>query len=193
VTETADESAQHLRAAVLALRAPNAVKRAAAPTSSVFGRAAAAVPRDVHPPAPRAHIAGRFRSVETTALLPGTSLALVVVPTPGAPPPALVRTMQLLVDGGATVVLLGPQMPRRVTRGGLLTVPLREDDALHGEEALIACGAARRVAFLARRETGPADLWSWLVTRDAVAVHRAATAILDRLPFLDLRIPPLGC
>ena len=191
MTEVGDESALHLRAAVFALRAPNAVQRAAAPTSSVYGRAAAAVPLDVHQPATRTHIAGRFRSVETTALLPGTSLALVVLPTPGPPPPALMRTTQLLVDDGATVVLLGPRMPRCVVPGHPLTVPLREDDALHGEEALIACGTSRRVAFLARREAGPEDLWSWLVTRDPVAVHRAGTAILDRVPFLNLRVPPL--
>lgn len=187
-----DESAKHLRAAVLALRAPQAVQRAAAPTSSVYGRAAAAVPLDVHEPATRAHIAGRFRSVETTALLPGTSLALVVLPTPGPPPPALMRTTQLLVDDGATVVLLGPQMPRSIAPGHPITVPLRADDQLHGEEALIACGAARRVAFLARRQPGPEDLWAWLVTRDSVAVHRAGTAILDRVPFLNLRIPLLA-
>ena len=191
MTEAADESSRHLRAAVLALRAPQAVQRAAAPTSSVFGRAAAAVPLDTHQPATRTQIAGRFRSVETTALLPGTSLALVVLPTPGAPSPALLRTTQLLVDDGATVVLLGPQMPRSVVPGHPITVPLREDDALQDEEALIACGATRRVAFLARREPGPDDLWSWLITRDSVAVHRAGTAILDRVPFLSLRIPPL--
>jgi hypothetical protein len=39
---------------------------------------------------------------------------------------------------------------------------------------------------------GPEDLWSWLVTRDPVAVHRAGTAILERVPFLGLRVPPLS-
>jgi hypothetical protein len=72
------------------------------------------------------------------------------------------------------------------------TVPLRPDDALHGEEGLIACGPTRRVAFLARREPGPEDLWTWLITRDPVAVHRAGTAILDRVPFLQLRVPSLS-
>ena len=50
----------------------------------------------------------------------------------------------------------------------------------------------RRIAFLARREPGSDDLWSWIVTRDAVAVHRAGTAILERVPFLRLRIPVLA-
>ena len=190
-TGATDDSAQQLRAAVLALRAPHQAKRAPTPTSSVFGRAAAAVPEDARPPAPRSAIVGRFRSVETSALLPGTSMALFVLPTPGPPPAALLRTAQLLVDAGAAVVLLGPDMPRDVRPGRLSTVPLRPDDGLHGEEGLIACGPTRRVAFLARREPGPADVWSWLVTRDAVAVHRAGTAILDRVPFLQLRIPSL--
>jgi hypothetical protein len=186
-----EDSVEQLRAAVLALRAPQAAKRAPAPTSSVFGRAAAAVPQDVRPPAPRAAITGRFRSVETSALLPGTSMALFVLPAAGPAPAALLRTAQLLVDAGADVVLLGPELPRDVRPGHPRTVPLRPDDALHGEEGLIACGPTRRVAFLARREPGPDDLWSWLVTRDPVAVHRAGTAILDRVPFRQLRVPSL--
>ena len=189
--EATDDGAQRLRAAVLALRAPQQAQRAPTPTSSVFGRAAAAVPEDTRPPAPRSAIIGRFRSVETSALLPGTTLSLFVLPTPGPPPPALLRTAQLLVDSGADVVLLGPDMPRDVRAGRPRTVPLRPDDGLHGEEGLIACGPTRRVAFLARREPGPGDLWSWLLTRDPVAVHRAGTAILDRVSFLQLRIPSL--
>jgi hypothetical protein len=35
-------------------------------------------------------------------------------------------------------------------------------------------------------------MWSWIVTRDAIAVHRAATAILERVPFLKLRVPVLA-
>ena len=187
-------SSARLRAAVLALRAPQAAKRAPAPTSSVFGRAAAAVPLDAHQPTPRAQMRSRFSSVETTALLPGTTLALIVLPTAGAPPPGLLRTCSLLVSAGATVVMLGPDMPRDVPsdRSRPLTLPLRADDALAAEEALIACGPGRRIAFLARREPGPEDLWSWIVTRDPVAVQRAGTAILERVPFLRLRIPVLS-
>jgi hypothetical protein len=194
VTDTAGASAERLRAAVLALRAPQAAKRAPAPTSSVFGRAAAAVPMDAHQPTPRAQIAGRFRSVETSALLPGTTMALIVLPTPGAPPAQLLRSCELLVNSGAVVVMLGPDMPRDVPadRSRPLTLPLRAGDSLHGEEALIACGPARRIAFLARREASDEDLWSWLVTRDPIAVHRAGTAILDRVPFLKLRVPVLA-
>ena len=187
-------SAERLRAAVLALRTPHAAKRAPAPTSSVYGRAAAAVPLDAHPPTPRKQINGRFRSVETSALLPGTTMALFVLSTPGAPPPGMLRSCELLVQSGATVVMLGPDMPRDVApdRSRPLTLPLRPNDALHDEEALIACGPARRIAFLARREPGDEDLWSWIVTRDPVAVHRAGTAILERVPFLGLRVPPLA-
>lgn len=191
---SAELGAERLRAAVLALRAPQAAKRAPAPTSSVFGRAAAAVPLDAHQPTPRSQIAGRFSSVETSALLPGTTMALIVLPTPGAPPPGLLRSCHLLVQSGAVVVMLGPDMPRDVPsdRSRPLTLPLRADDALAAEEALIACGPARRIAFLARREPDSDNLWSWIVTRDAVAVHRAGTAILERVPFLRLRIPALA-
>lgn len=191
--EGVGESAERLRSAVLALRTPAAAKRAPAPTSSVFGRAAAAVPLDAHQPATRKALAHRFGSVETSALLPGTTLVLAVLPDPGAAPPALLRTFDLLTRGGAVVLLLGPDMPRDVPadRSRPLTLPLRNDDALQQEWALVVCGPARRIAFLARRENEQDDLWSWLLTRDPVAVHRAGTALLERVPFLKLRVPAL--
>jgi hypothetical protein len=197
VTETVDAatpefSSEALRAAVLALRSPQAAKRAPAPTSSIFGRAAAAVPQDTHAAATRATLQGRFRSVETSALLPGTALVLVVQPTVGHVPASLMRSCDMIVSAGATVVILGADLPRQVAdRTRPLTVPLRADDSLADEWGLIACATTRRVAFLGRREPGDADLWSWLVTRDAVAVHRAGTAILERVPFLNLRVPAL--
>lgn len=189
-----EHTAARLRTAVLALRAPAVAKRAPAPTSSVYGRAAAAVPGDVRQPAARRALQARFGSVEASALMRGTTLALLVLPDPGPPDPALRRTCDLLVRAGATVLLLGPEMPRDVPadRSRPVTVPLRRDDALAQEWALVACGPARRVAFLARRGGGPEQSWSWLVTRDAVAVHRAGTAILERVPFLRLRVPPLS-
>jgi hypothetical protein len=73
-----------------------------------------------------------------------------------------------------------------------LTIPLRADDSLTNEWGLLACGPVRRVAFLAQREPVAEDVWSWLVTRDPVAVHRAGTAILERVPFLRLRVPALA-
>lgn len=190
-----EDAAARLRAAVLALRAPQAAKRAPAPRSSVFGRAAAAAPADVRPPASRAHLVSRFRNAETAALMAGTTLCLVVLPTPGPPPPELVTSLELVVRGGAVAVVLGSGVPRAVSdRSRPLTVPLRADDALSGEWALLACGPAKRVGFLARREAGsePGENWTWLVTRDSVAVQRAGTAILERVPFLRLRVPPLA-
>jgi hypothetical protein len=192
---TPEFTSDALRQAVLALRAPKAAKRAPAPTSSVFGRARAAVPADAHPPTSRATLQGRFRAVETSALLPGTTMALCWLPDLGAGivPAALMQSCQTLVDAGATVVVLGSDIPRQVSdRTRPLTVPLRADDALAGEWGLIACGPARRVAFLARKESEHDDMWSWIVTRDAVAVHRAGTAILERVPFLKLRVPVLA-
>ena len=190
--ETAGDPALRLRAAVQALRAPQAAKRAPAPRSSVFGRAAAAVPDDAHPPAGRAVLAARLRSVETSALLPGTTLALLVVPS-AAVAAELAGSCDQLVKGGATVVVLGPDLPRAVhDRRRPLSVPLRADDSLSEEWGLIACGPVRRVAFLARREDEDAELWRWLVTRDPVAVQRAGTAILERVPFLRLRVPLLA-
>lgn len=190
--ETADDSSARLRAAVQALRAPATAKRAPAPRSSVFGRAAAAVPGDCHEAAPRSVLQARMRSVETSALLPGTALALLVAPNPVIAN-ELVASCAQLVRSGATVLVLGPDLPRAVTdRSRTLTIPLREDDSLSHEWGLIACGPVRRIAFLARREDGDRELWRWLLTRDSVAVQRAGTAILERVPFLRLRVPSLG-
>ena len=186
------DPAVRLRAAVQALRAPLTAKRAPAPRSSVFGRAAAAVPGDTHPPSDRAVLQSRLRSVETSALLPGTTLALLVVPSMRVAA-ELAESCTQLVRGGATVVVLGPDLPRRVSdRSCPLSVPLRADDSLSEEWGLIACGRVRRVAFLARREPDDRELWRWLVTRDPVAVQRAGTAILERVPFLRLRVPVLA-
>ena len=187
-----DDAAVRLRAAVRALRTPQAANRAPAPVSSIFGRAAAAVPADTHEPVNRAVLGARMRTVETSALLPGTTMALLVVPSLRAAE-ELAGSCRQLVAGGAVVVLLGPDLPRAVSdRSRPLTVPLREDDSLSREWGLVACGPVRRVAFLARREPGAGDLWRWLTTRDAIAVQRAGTAILERVPFLRLRIPPLS-
>lgn len=177
-----------LRAALQALTAPKVAKRAPAPTSSVFGRAAAAGPDDARPAVERAVLTARMRSVETSALMPGTALALLVVPSRQVAADYAASCTQLAA-GGATVVILGPDLPRDVsdpTRP--LTVPLRADDSLAQEWGLVACGPARRVAFLARREQDT-DRWRWLITRDPIAVHRAASAILERVPFLRLRVP----
>ena len=190
--EAAGDAGLRLRAAVQALRAPKAAQRAPAPRSSVFGRAAAAVPGDCHPPAERSVLTARLRSVETSALLPGTTLALLVVPSASVAA-ELAASCDQLVRGGATVVVLGPDLPRAVSdRSRPLTVPLRSDDSLSLEWGVIACGPVRRVAFLAQREDGTPDMWRWLVTRDPVAVQRAGTAILERVPFLRLRVPVLA-
>jgi hypothetical protein len=99
----------------------------------------------------------------------------------------------MLVSAGAKVVVLGSDLPRQVSAPDKpLTVPLRADDSLANEWGLIACGPHRRVAFLARSEPNTDDTWSWILTRDTVAVHRAAAAILERVPFLKLRVPPLA-
>jgi hypothetical protein len=190
VTLVPDLHVERLRAAVLALKEPQAAKRAPAPRSSVFGRAAAAVPADVRPRTTREALDARFRSVETSALMAGTTITLLVLPDADPVPPALRRSLELIVSAGAVVVVLGRELPRDVPadRSRPLTVPLRRDDHLAAEWALLALGPAKRVAFLARR-TG--DDWDWMVTRDPIAVQRAGTAILERVPFLGLRVPPL--
>lgn len=186
------DSAEQLRAAVLALRTPQAAKRSPAPRSSVYGRAAAAVPADVRQPAAGGVLGSRVRTVETSALLPGTTMVLFVSPTSGALPPDTERSCDQLAGSGATVVCLGLDLPRRVVdRSRPLTVPLRKDDSLADEWAVVACGPHRRVAFLARRRPD-GEVWDWLVTRDPVAVHRAGTALLERVPFLRLRVPALA-
>lgn len=187
-----DGAGERMRAALLAMKSPEAPNRSAAPNSSVYGRAAAAVPKDVHPAVQRSVVAARMSSVVAQALLPGTSLVLVVVPGRQAVLEALPHCRRL-VASGAVAVLLGPDLPRAVDdRSQVLTVPLRADDSLSTEWGLIACGPARRVALLANDDVSARDSWLWLSTRDSVAVHRAATAILERVPFLHLRVPPLA-
>lgn len=178
-----------LRAAVLKLRAPEVSKRAPAPTSSVYGRAAAAVPADVRPPTDRESLLKRYRNIETSALMSGTTMALLVHPDDGDVPAELVRSLSLLVAARAQVVVLGRSVARAVDPGSIRTVPLRAGDALGNEWALLALGPSKRVAFLARHR--PDDTWDWMVTRDPIAVHRAGTAILERVPFLRLRVPVL--
>ncbi|MFN2539636.1 MAG: hypothetical protein ABR549_15990 [Mycobacteriales bacterium] len=184
------EAQQRLRAAVLALKAPQAAKRAPAPTSSVFGRAARAVPDDVRPRTSREALVAKFRNVETSALMAGTSMVLVVTPDAGPLPPQLLRTLDLLVAAKAVVVVLGPDVPRDMPadRSRPLTLPLRADDDLASEWAFLALGPHKRVAFFARRDV---DGWDWMITRDPVAVQRAGTAILERVPHLGLRVPAL--
>lgn len=165
-------------------------KRAPAPTSSVYGRAAAAVPADVRPASSREALATRFRNVETTLLMSGTTMALAVLPDAGDVPPPLMRSLELLVAGGGKAVVLGRETPRAIEPGAVMTLPLRTDDDLDREWALLALGPRKRVAFLARRRDED-ELWDWMVTRDEVAVQRAGTAILERVPFLRLRVPLL--
>lgn len=119
----------------------------------------------------------------------GTTLALVVLPDPGAVPARLLNGLELLVQSGAKVLILGPDLPRSVVPDAPVVLPLRSDDALVEEWALLACGPTKGAAFLARRR--PDGSWAWLLTRDPVAVHRAGTAILERAPFLRLRVPQL--
>jgi hypothetical protein len=190
VSADTEEHAERLRAAVLALKAPQAAKRAPAPTSSVYGRAARAVPDDVRPRTSREALVTKFRNVETSALMSGTSMLLLVSPEPGPLPEPTMRTLELLVAAKAVVVALGPDLPRDVPtdRSRPLTLPLRADDDLANEWALLALGPEKRVAFLARRAV---DGWDWMITRDPVAVQRAGTAILERVPHLRLRVPPL--
>lgn len=112
-------------------------------------------------------------------------------PQPRRLPEDIARSCDLLAQAGASVVALGPELPRAVSdRTRPVSVPLRLDDSLADEWAMVACGPHRRVAFLARRRPGT-EVWDWLVTRDAVAVHRAGTALLERVPFLRLRVPAL--
>jgi hypothetical protein len=118
----------------------------------------------------------------------GTTMVLLVTPDSGEIPAQVRRTLDLLVAAKAVVVALGPDIPRNVDRDEVMTLPLRADDDLAQEWALLALGPAKRVAFLARRSE---DGWDWMITRDPVAVHRAGTAILERVPHLRLRVPAL--
>lgn len=185
-----DDHVQQLRAAVLALKAPGAALRGPTPHSSAYGRAAAVVASDVGLRSSRAGLDARFRNAETTALMGGVTMLLVVLPDAGPLAPSLRRTFDLLVASKADVVVLGANLSRDVPadRSRPLTLPLRRDDVLSQECSMLSLGPRKRFAFLARRVD---EEWDWLLTRDPVAVHRAGTAILDRVPFLRLRVPTL--
>ena len=188
---TQSDAAVRMRAALKALKPREAFSRTAAPVSSVFGRAAAAVPDDAHPPVDRGTVAAKTAGLVTQLLLPGTTLVLMMVPDKRAGDEARAHGDRL-VDKGAVVVLLGPDLPRAVKdRSKVLTVPLRADDALAAEWGVIACGPARRVALLAHEDARGSGSWLWLSTRDSVAVHRSGTAVLERVPFLRLFITSL--
>ena len=185
------DAAVRMRAALKALKPRDPFVRTAAPVSSVYGRAAAAVPDDAHPAVARDVVAVKTASLVGQLLLPGTTLVLMVVPNQKAAGEAMAHGSRL-VDKGAVVVLLGPDLPRAVSdRSKVLTVPLRADDSLSAEWGLIACGPARRVALLAQEDAEGSGGWLWLSTRDSVAVHRAGTAVLERVPFLQLFVTPL--
>lgn len=184
-----EDDTARLRAAVRALRQPEELRRGPTPTSSVYGRAAAAVPQDVRRPTSRPALQGWFRTVETSALQAGTALLLVVLPDAGVAPPDVLDTATTVVRSGGKAVLMGPSMPRDVADQPV-SIPLRGDDHLAREWAIVACGPGRRVAFLAQQQDD--GLWVSVLTRDGVAVQRAATALLERVPFLHLRVPPYG-
>ncbi|MCW2715176.1 MAG: hypothetical protein JWN88_2223 [Frankiales bacterium] len=186
------DAGERMRAALSALKPPVPFSRSAAPVSSVFGRAAAAVPDDAHPAVGGEVVGQRIESLVTQLLLPGTALVLMVVPHRRAAAEAVGHGSRL-VDRGAVVVVLGPDLPRAVTdRSKVLTVPLRADDSLSSEWGVIACGPTRRAALLAHEDRLGSGSWLWLSTRDSVAVHRAGTAVLERVPFLHLFITPLS-
>lgn len=185
----AEEARDSLRAAVLALRSPHHARRAAPPDSSPFARACVTTDAER---GSRARAESAFRSAETTALLRGTTLAVVLLPYDGDPDDRLSGSLRTMARSGTTVVVLGPGVTRRVAVDGATPhgVPLRRGDVLHDEWALLALGPQRRLAFLARAVPGTAE-WDWVLTRDEVAVLRAGTALLERAPHLRLRVPPL--
>jgi hypothetical protein len=188
----APRGAAELRAAVLALKAPQAPseprrprpRSTAAPRPAVPGRRPAG--RDCR------GAATRLRSVETSALLPGTTLALVVSPQPRRLPQDIARSCEQLVAARSTVVVLGPDLPR----AGHRPQPAADDPAAQRRlaERRVGDGGLRTppAGGLPRPRREGTDVWDWLVTRDAVAVHRAGTALLERVPFLRLRVPALA-
>ncbi|MCW2623165.1 MAG: hypothetical protein JWL64_2767 [Frankiales bacterium] len=181
-----------LQDSLRALKLPtSAVTRSPTPGSSVYGRAAASVPDAVRGRLSKDALLRRFRTLETSVRLPGTTLLLLVLPDPGPPPAEQLHLAQAVARLGARTVLLGPDLVRSVPEDPRLpvSVALRKDDPLAAEWAMIACGPAKRLAILGQCTSDGS--WTSVLTRDSLAVQRAATAVLERVPFLGLRVPML--
>jgi hypothetical protein len=181
-----------LRAAVRALRAPAGHQRAEPPHSSPFARTLAAAGYPATQRASLASLAVRAHAAETATLMPSTELAFFLVPRREEIRAALTRTAMAVAGAGVATVLMGAHVERKVAieRGRPHGVPLRDDDPLATEWAIVAAGPKGRVAFVAREDPEAGD-WEWLLTRDPIAVGRAATCLLERTPHLRLRVPAL--
>jgi hypothetical protein len=189
------EAAQaSLRAAVLALRSPQAAQRSPTPTSSPYRRARATIGfPDIEWASEEALII-RAHTVETFALQPGTTLAVFLLPGGDAARLSLLRTAEAAASAGVTSVVLGHGLGRFVASSpaqGPSRVPLRPDDPIGHEWAMACCGPGGRAAFLAVEEPSRGE-WEWLLTRDPVAAGRATSCLLERAPHLRLRLPPLA-
>jgi hypothetical protein len=182
-----------LRAAVRALRAPAGHLRAEPPRSSPFARTLAAAGYPATQRASLASLAVRAHAAETATLMPSTELAFFLVPRREEIRAALTRTAVAVAGAGVATVLMGAHVERKVAieRGQPHGVPLRDDDPLAAEWAIVAAGPKGRVAFVAREDPEAGD-WEWLFTRDPIAAGRAATCLLERTPHLRLRVPALN-
>ena len=82
-------------------------------------------------------------------------------------------------------------------RPGLRLIGLAGDDVARDEWDVLVCTPRRRFGFasLDTHREAATDMdraFSWLTSRDATSIGRAADALLTRVPTLPLRIPPIS-
>jgi DNA-binding response OmpR family regulator len=166
-------------------------RRKAAPTSSPYALIADRVALGE---AAESTLLQIIRALESQAQLFGTPmLVLTSVPGPDVLRGSRMSRLEALAERGADVVVLGRRIPRRVTRGGAPhLVPLRQDDCLQQEWVHIVASPRVTSAVVCRTTPSGNGRWSFGLTHDPELVEAAATTVLDRVPHLQLTMPPLS-
>jgi DNA-binding response OmpR family regulator len=165
-------------------------KRRAAPVTSPYAIVAGHAPIGE---AEEETLVEVVRALEAEALLFGAQqLVMTSVPGPDALRGPRMARLETLAERGADVVVLGRRLPRRVTAHGLpQLVPLRPDDGLQQEWVHMVCGP-RLTSVLVSRVTDPGgSRRAFAVSHEVSIVAAVADAMLERVPHLELSLPPL--
>jgi DNA-binding response OmpR family regulator len=165
-------------------------RRRPAPTSSPYALIADVVPLAE---AEETTLLQIVRALESQATLFGTPMLVATsIPGPDVLRGSRMSRLEALAERGADVVVLGRRIPRRVTRGGAPhLVPLRQDDCLQQEWVHVVCSPRVTSALVCRTTATGGGRWSFALTHDPALAETVGTAILDRVPHLQLTMPPL--
>lgn len=165
-------------------------RRRPAPTGSPYALVSARVATGE---AEESTLLDLVRALEAQAMLFGVpQLVLTSVPGPEVLRGARMSRLEVLAERGADVVVMGRRIPRRVTSNATpQLVPLRPDDCLQQEWVHVVCGPRLTSVFVSRTTSTGSGRWSFAVSHDAGVVSAAAELMLERIPHLQLTLPPL--